>query len=327
MSSGAEYFLGKTLGDDFLESLSKVELWKPGTKSTLDHEEIRTALQIVPRTVIALLIRELSGLSVGQDKRIELFVSSGAFLNVTKHENDVFSGDLEQGGKKLTEFKFRSLPGIGLVIMSTFELYDMENLINTPVTREPLVGPAEDVNAKVQKMIDDRLALHDLVERVVDKKMSQKEAVHSMLLMKLTEELRAIAQNLAHQSDSHSHGIPDSVEIHSSTVNKKESNFADASVKLKKSFPVKDFLESRKTKIKKAEYSVHMAKGETVDCPDCGKNIFNGNLFSGCVCLGEDMDKKIFIKKSEQGIKVRFSKGWDSENVEMLLEVLRRKHE
>ena len=55
------------------------------------------------------------------------------------------------------------------------------------------------------------------------------------------------------------------------------------------------------------------------------KNIFDGKAFSGCICLGDDMDRKLFIKKTEDGVKVRFSKGWDKENIEMLLEVLRRK--
>ena len=68
-----------------------------------------------------------------------------------------------------------------------------------------------------------------------------------------------------------------------------------------------------------------MAKGEHVDCPDCKKNIFDGQVFSGCVCLGDDMDKKIYIKKSEDGMKIRFGRGWDPENIEMLLEVLRSK--
>lgn len=346
MDSGANYFLKKALGEDFLESLQKVELWKPGTKSTLDHEEMRTALQIVPRTIIALLIRELATLSIGQNKRIELFVASGAHLNVTKHERDVYSGDIDQAGKRIAEFKFRSLPGIGLIIMSTFELYDMENLINTPVNAAPLVAPAptisplDELGLKVQKMIDERLALHDLVERVVDKKMSQKEAVHSMLLMKLTEELkkekennhkvaelRKLAESSAPQSDPYFRGMTNGIEVAHATVNEKEPNFVDAPKKLKKSFPVKDFLEARKAKIKKMEYSVHMSKSETVDCPDCGKNIFNGKVFSGCICLGDDMERKVFIKKSETGLTVRFSRGWDQENIEMLLEVLRRKRE
>jgi len=340
MDSGANYFLKKTLGEDFLESLAKVEIWKPGTKSTVDHEEIRTALQIVPRTVIALLIRELSGLSVGQNKRVELFVASGAFLNATKHEHDVYSGDVEQNGKKLTEFKFRSLPGVGLVIMSTFELYDMENLINSPVQSPEAAPQSDDVGLKIQQMIDERLALRDLVERVVDKKLSEKEAIHSMLLMKLTEELKKERENnhkvaelkrAQEESTSHSdldlQSMPNGIKVANSMINDKEPNSVEAPKKMKKSSPVKEFLESRKVKLKKMEYSIHMSKSEAVHCPDCGKNIFNGNLFSGCICFGDDRERKIFIKKNEDGLRVRFSKGWDQENIETLVDLLRKKHE
>jgi hypothetical protein len=35
------------------------------------------------------------------------------------------------------------------------------------------------------------------------------------------------------------------------------------------------------------------------------------------------MGKKVFLKKTEDGIKVSFPKSWNSENIEMLLEVLR----
>jgi DUF4097 and DUF4098 domain-containing protein YvlB len=90
----------------------------------------------------------------------------------------------------------------------------------------------------------------------------------------------------------------------------------------KRKRPLAEFLEKRHKK----EFSVQMAKGEEFSCPDCRKNIFNGNVFSGCICLGQDMNRKVFIKKSEGGVKVRFSRGWDQENIEMLLEVLQRKN-
>ena len=89
--------------------------------------------------------------------------------------------------------------------------------------------------------------------------------------------------------------------------------------------PVKGFLDERKKKLEKKEYAVEMVKGEHVSCPDCGQNIFNGEVFSGCVCLGDDMEKKIYLTKTETGVKVRFGKGWDIENIEMLLDVMRRK--
>lgn len=344
MSSGADYFLKKTLGEDFFESLSKVELWKPGTKSTLDHEEIRTALQIVPRTVISLLIRELSPMNIGETKEIVLEVGSSSALDakmrVTKHERDVYSGEIEQDNKKIAEFKFRSIPGVGLVIMTAFELYDMENLINSSNTPRP--NPAippqmpiplasqvtEEMGLKVQKLIDERMALHDLVSKVVDKRMTEKDAIKDIMMMRLTEELHkqkeqisnlaAISKQSAH-SDEYLRGMANGVEVINATVHNKEPKFIDPP---KKKRPLTEFLEKRKKK----EYEVHLSKGETVSCPDCGKNIFDGQLFSGCICLGQDMERKIFIKKSEDGIKVRFSKGWDQENIEMLLEVLRRKH-
>jgi hypothetical protein len=328
-----DLFLRKALGEDFFESLQKVELWKPGTRTTLDHEEIKTALHIVPRTVMSFLIRELTSMGIGETKEIHLPVggSSGAdaILRVTKHERDVYSGEIEQENKKVAEFKYRSLPGIGLVILSAFELYDVEN-INQP---QPSVMEGSD--DKVQKLIDERLALHDLVNKVVDNRMMQKDAVNQLLLMRLTEELELakkksnqiseltdISKKSAPMSEPYFRGMANGMAVADAVVNDKEPEFVDAP---KKGSPLKKFLESREKKIQKNEFSVQLAKGETVNCPDCGKNIFDGKLFSGCVCLGDDMEKKVFIRKTEDGIAVRFSKGWDSENIEMLLEVMRNK--
>jgi hypothetical protein len=41
--------------------------------------------------------------------------------------------------------------------------------------------------------------------------------------------------------------------------------------------------------------------------------------------MGQDQNRKIWIKKSEDGIQIKFSRGWDPENAEMLLETLRAK--
>ena len=89
----------------------------------------------------------------------------------------------------------------------------------------------------------------------------------------------------------------------------------------KRKRPLETFLEERN---KPEEFSVLMAKGETFQCPDCRKNIFDGNSISPCICYGDS--GKVFLKKTETGVKVRFSKGWDQENIEMLLEVLQRKN-
>jgi hypothetical protein len=216
--------------------------------------------------------------------------------------------------------------------MSAFELYDWENLINGPASIPE--NPKEDISEKVQKLIDERLALHDLIGKVVDKKIMEKDAVHQLVLRKLTEmmaenkkmkediaSVTAIAKDPGNaNADEYMRGMANGLEVANSIAAKKEPEFVEPS---KKKRPLTEFLEKRK---KKQEYSVVMTKGENVNCPDCGKNIFDGKAFSGCICLGDDMEKKVFIKKEKDGVKIRFSKGWDEENIEMLLEVLRKKH-
>jgi len=370
-------FLKKALGEDFFESLQKVELYKQGTRTTVDPEEIATALQIVPRTLMAFLVNTLSPLKVGDNKRIQLpLQESGVFLNATKLERDVYIGNIEQAGKIVTEYKFRSIPGIGLIIMSAYELYDINKLIEPPKVEE-------DVASKVQHMINERLAIHDIVGQVVDKTMAEREALNKLMLMKLTNELNATREELerervrlagcavaahggvkpgelqpgdyghsaslddvlhlreknekfkkdianvarvfsedpASKSDEYLRGLANGIAVVDATINDKEPEFVDAPKK--GSQKLKNFVERRK---QPQEFSIQMAKGEQVDCPDCGKNIFDGTVFSGCICFGDDRERKVFVRKSDTGINVRFSKGFDPENIEMLLDILRRKH-
>lgn len=326
MASNTDIFLKSTLGEDFMESLTKTELWKPGTKSVVDIDDMRIGLKIVPRAILSFLVRELTSMNIGDNKEVKIPVNGNAVLKVTKHERDQYSGEIIHNEKIAVNFKFRPLPGVGLVIMSAFELYDVEEL-----DKESNVE--ESVEAKVQKMIDERMALHDLIERVVEKKIAKKDAIHNMMLNKLTEELaeqkkraaeiaefRNIQEKSTPQSDPYFRGMTNGLAVADSVANKTDPKFIDPPKKKKR--PLAAFLEKRHKK----EFSVQLAKGEEIGCPDCGKNIFDGKIFSGCICLGQDMDRKVFIKKSEDGVKVRFSKGWDQDNIEMLLEVLQKKN-
>jgi hypothetical protein len=305
MSNKVDQFLAKTLGEDFFESLAKVELWKPGTRTTIDHEEIRTALKIVPRVVMTLLQNELIPMQIGETKELDLPFAPNAMVRVSKHERDVYSGEIEQDHKRLVDFKYRSLPGVGLVILSAFELYDMNEVKGE---HKDLQSDAEQ---KVQKLIDERLAMHRLIDEVVEGKLRQRDAVTQILLAKLTEALEAKKEPEPVKAEPIALAVPDASLMMSEQAPKKKGS------------PLKAFLENRK---KPKEFVVQMAKGEQVDCPDCGKNIFDGSIYAGCICLGDDMDRKVFIKKSEDGIKIRFARGWDTENIEMVLEVLRKKN-
>lgn len=333
MSSKSEIFLNKALGEDFLESLSKTELWKPGTKSVVDTEDLRIGLKIVPRTILAFLVRELVPMSIGENKSVPIPVDGNAVLMVTKHERDQFSGDILQDNKKIVDFKLRSLPGLGLVIMSAFELYNINELAGEPKIEESM-------ELKVQKLIDERMALHDVVGKAIDKRLlakeheyKEKDKIHQMVLAKLSEameiarkdaqaikDVREMQEKTTPQDNEYFRGMTNGLEVANSIVNKKEPKFVEAPKK--KNRPLQEFLQKKQNK---KEFAVQLAKGEEVQCPDCRKNIFDGKVFSGCICLGQDMEKKVFFKKSEDGIKVRFSRGWDPENIEMLLDVLRNR--
>lgn len=302
MSSGADFFLKKTLGKDFLESLTKTELWKPGTRSVTDLQDIHLGLKLVPRTMMSFLIKELGPMKDGEHKDIDLPLEGNCRLRVDKHGPDVFSGDLECENKKITEFKFRSIPGVGLVIMSNFQLYDLSEL-----DKESPKHVDHSMEEKLQRMIDERLELHSLVSRVVDKKLSERDAIQQLVLAKLSGEVNRKPE--------------ESQKIQKLEERKEELKAENK--KLKKKLALNEFLEERKKKLHKKEYPVSMSKSENVSCPDCGQDIFKNFVYSGCVCMGDDMDKKLYLTKSEDGVKVRFGKGWDPENIEMLLEVLR----
>src|SRR5665213_2406815 len=126
MHFDAKTFLNKTVGDDFLETLSKSDLYKPNANAVVDLEDIRVGLKVVPRVVMSILIRELPPMKLGEAKAIPLALGQNAILNVNKHDPDSYSGSLISDGKVLSNFKFRSLPGVGLIIMSAFELYEVE---------------------------------------------------------------------------------------------------------------------------------------------------------------------------------------------------------
>jgi hypothetical protein len=307
VKNNSEIFLEKTLGDDFLESLQKFDLWKPDTKSVTDHNEIFQGLQIVPRVIMSLLIQELMPMNMDDTKEIKLPVASDSLMRVTKFGPDVYSGEIIDNNKKLTEFKFRSIPGIGLVIMSAYQLYSMDEL-----EKEPSVS--QDKQSEINRIIDERLNLHSLVNKVVDGKIQQKDAVQQLFMAKLNSLYKE--QNQIKQDHKEIMAEP------------KEEPKPAAIIILqpKKNRPLSDFVENRKKKLGKKEFSIEMAKSEIVDCPDCGQNIFNGSGISSCLCFGQDMGRKVFLKKTEDGIKVSFPKSWSTENIEMLLEVLRRKN-
>jgi len=307
--------LKNILDDEFLESLAKsADLYKIGSNSVLDPQEIRIGLKVVPRAVMAMLISELTPMELNSHKDIKLPFGQSAFIRTNKNAADDYTGSIYSNNKLVYDFKNRSIPGLGIILLSTFELYDMEEL-NQPAKH------GEDTDRKVQKLIDERMELHSLVGRVVEEKMAQREAIHKMMMEKLTQAMSVPAINPAKMAGSPISSplapvTPPSLEIKAQDIVKKE-------IAPKKGSPLKGFLERKK---KPREHKVEMMKSETVDCPDCGQTIFGSSGFSGCICFGQDQHRKIWLKKTEDGVQLRFSRGWDEDNISQLLEMLRDKN-
>lgn len=309
MKKNAEAFLTKTLGSDFLESLgtslSKSEVYKQGSRTVTDTDDLFQGLQIVPRALLSLLVRELSPMQIGDTKEVRIPGKEETIVVVTKHERDSYSGQVLQNNVKINDFMHRSLPGLGLVLMTMLELYSMDELEKEPSIKS-------DKQAEINRMIDERLNLHTLVNKVVDGKMMQRDAINHLFLDKLNQLYKEHEQI----KEDHKEIMADSKE--------EPKHIAVIVLQPRKKRPLSDFVENRKKKLGKKEHFVDMIKGESKECPDCGHTIFNDSGFSACICFGNV--GKVYLKKSEDGVKLSFSKSWDKENIEMLLEVLRRKN-
>lgn len=284
------------LGDDIFDELKKSAIYKPETKTALDPEEIRVALEIVPRSVLSFLFANLKYRSVNDIIDVDLPWAFNAKLHVNKLGMDNYSGEITQDGKRLYEFQHRSMPSLGLILLSVFELYDIE-LLNEIKQKQD--QPKDDRIERLQDVIDERLAMHNLVRDVVDKRISEREAINKLIKERLADH---IAETQLKEEEP------------------KEEQPMEETSKSK----LRQFLENRE---KKRSDAVELDKSEDIKCPDCKITIYKkeSTEIIPCVCYGEHMAKPIKITKSEDGkVKIKFPKSFDIENIEMLLDALKK---
>lgn len=242
------------MGEEAFESLIKYDILKLKTNTVVSDAELFNALQVVPAAVLAFLKKELIPMKEGENKVIELPVEGGAKMDITKLGADVYTGNIFKDGKYLSQFKFRPLPSVGLVLLTTFELYDVSNFSSKSASKE------------------------------------DKDNIAKKVEMAVNENTGNIKAN----------EIKDEIS------------------------PIKNFL---KNKVEKREYTIVNLTKSAVNCPDCDQQIFGESLISPCVCFGADRQKKIFFKSEKDGVKIRFSKGWDAQNMQMFLEAIKKRKE
>lgn len=283
------------LGDDIFDELKKSSIYKPETKTALDPEEIRVALEIVPRSVLSFLFANLKYREINDVIDIDLPWAMGAKLHVNKLGMDNYSGEITKEGKRLYEFSHRSMPSIGLILLSVFELYDID-LLNEVKQKQD--QPQNDRVERLQDVIDERLAMHSLVRDVVDKRISEREAINKLIKERLSDHI-------------------------AETQIKAEEPKEEAPMENTSKSKLKQFLDNIE---KKRSDSVELDKSEDIKCPDCKTTIYKKETTEivPCICYGEFMSKPIKITKNEDGkVKIKFPKNFDIDNVEMILEALK----
>lgn len=294
-----EHLLGRDIFDHLEKSEITGGIMKLNTNTAIDPSEIKIALQIVPRSVLTYLFMNLKYRSTGDAIELKLPFAD-AILNVNKLSPDNYSGEIIKDGKKLSEFKYRSLPGIGLILMSSLELYDVAQLDE--------IKPSDYHSEKaqgLQDIIDERIKMYDLVQSVVDRRLMEKDALKELVRQRLTQEIFSIP-------------VPpkmvEQVPTHHEDESMQEPN---------KKSRLKQFLESRENK---HQQNVELDKTE-ISCPDCGCSLYKGeDKINLCVCFGEFAYKDIKIIKNEDGsVKVKFPKKFGIDNIEMLLDSLKNK--
>jgi hypothetical protein len=314
MNEKQQKVISNLLGDDFLSDINKSELsgiLKLNANTVTNPEEIKLSLQIVPRAILSWLMHNLIPLKDGaifeQDLRFVSPNISGEYpkIHINKISNDNYNGQIIKEGKILSKFLYRSLPGVGLIIMSTLELYSVDQLDEI----RPKDYKSPEANS-LQNMIDERLKLNSLIESVVDRKLAMRDAIKSMIRHKINQII---------QEDTK----PTENPIESPKVEIKKESITQVPI-MKHTSKLKDFLEKRKARLNKISIP-ELGKNE-IQCIDCGATLYNGNdSIKLCVCYGEHVGNDIKIVKNENGVKLQFPSNFDADNIEMIFESLKRK--
>jgi len=276
------------LGNDIFETLQKFEIYKPNTNTALDPRELEIAMQVVPRAILSYVSNCVAGMKPGDVRECPIPFGENANWTINKHGADDYNGEIRENNKIKYEFKYRSIPGMAMLLMTSFEIYDFNDL--EPAQSAPVISDT----AKMQELIDERLKIYDLINSVVSNRMEIRDARERFI----TEKLNIIISQLEDQR-----------AMEDRAKNKKE-------LKLRR------FLEAKK---ESKEFEISFEKSEKAICGDCGASLFDTTGWkSGCICSGDDRNKKVWLKKTENGVKLKFSKGWDGENIEMLLQSIKK---
>lgn len=162
--------------------LHKSDLYKPTANAVVNIDEIKLGAAILPPFLINWLTQELRPLNIGDKKTINLteiwpqlissatvmpsnaqylppfpkILNNNVVLQIQKDDADAYSGYIIKDNKIIAKLEKRSIPGIGLYLISALELYDYimpANQVLGPVIDRQVVNnptPPVIVNVNIQ---------------------------------------------------------------------------------------------------------------------------------------------------------------------------------
>lgn len=203
------------LGDDFFDVLSKSEIYKPSTNTAVDLSELEAGMGLVPRSVLSFLAYNLKNMKDGDNLKLKLPFYEDGWILVNKYANDVYSGQIVKDHKIVSNYKYRTIPGIGLILMSAFELYDFNDL------EQVKENSNTDQSINVQKLIDERMSLKSLVFQYVNDAVKERENILNMVQEYLDKKLMSIEVSIPKQSPADDEYKPSSLKLKEFIENKK----------------------------------------------------------------------------------------------------------
>lgn len=302
MKKKEEKLVKTLLGNDIYDTLKKNGIVKPYTNTVTDEQELKIGLQIVPRTILSFLMRKLKYLKKDEATTIELPFVENARLELVKYGPDNYSGDLIHNNEVISKFKYRSIPSIGILILSSFELYDID-VLRQPIQQNPTTEQ-KNLEQKLQDIIEERLRLRELVEMVVDKKISQQEAIKSLI----KEKIHAFLTEKRYEDDTSKEEIVEKDPEEEAEIHQKKYMQS-----------LKDALQLRLESDSKSS--------DSIICEDCDTVLFKKGEKSikCCICHGEFMDAEIpLIKKKDGTFSLKFPKNFEPYNIKTLLKAIKR---
>ena len=308
-------FIKAAIGDEGFEELRKNQIFRESTNTVVIAEELDAALRIVPKTLLAYLVQHLKPMLVGQESIIEIPGCPECYIQLTKQDSDVYTGQFIKNGQLIHNFKNSTIPNIGTHLVTCFEMYDQIMEMEQKSISEP-------IDQKIYRMIEERLAFRDLVSKVVDQKLQEKDAIQQMVMNRITSSLTVSKESAVTIE------IQEEIEDGGLELDKKEEKVSTEPHKQKLHDMRNRLSEINKSNRNMFKSEVIVIDNQEAHCPFCNKKIFTKKEgYHGCVCFGEDMRSKIYMAKTEDGkVFLRFPKKWNPDNVKMFLDIMNKKN-